>query len=358
MRLLIQPGDGVTALVKAISRARKRVEIVIFRMDMREVEMALGAAVGRGVPVSALIAHTNRAGEEGLRKLEMRLLGAGVTVARTADDLVRYHGKMMLIDRRELYLLGFNFTHQDVSRCRSFGIVTRNRDLVREAGRLFDADVKRVPYEAGSDNFVVSPVNARNRLAAFLQGARKQLLIYDPEVSDPALMRILEARFHAGVDVRIIGKYAAKATEIPVQKLPIRLHTRTIIRDGKAAFLGSQSLRELELDMRREVGAIVREAKVVAQMRQTFESDWAAPEAEDIAPQPVAKVARKIAKAVARELAPVAPVVEEVVQQVAGGVVAGIDLQVVEDAVKQAVKEAVQEVVQEAVEVSAAGEGK
>jgi cardiolipin synthase len=55
--------------------------------------------------VHALIAFTNRGGEEKLRGLEMCFLASGITVARTADDLVRYHGKMMILDRQELYLL-------------------------------------------------------------------------------------------------------------------------------------------------------------------------------------------------------------------------------------------------------------
>src|SRR5215468_4890854 len=206
MKLLIQPEDGVSPIVKAISHAKERVEIVIFRFDEGVVERALAAAVSRGVAVHALIAHTNRAGEESLRKLEMRLLAHGITVARTADDLVRYHGKMMLIDRRDLYLLAFNLTRQDIDRSRSFGIITRSRDLVREAQRLFEADVKRHPYESQSDKLIVSPVNARHRLSAYLKGAKKRLLIYDPEVSDPTMIRILEERVKAGVDVRIIGK--------------------------------------------------------------------------------------------------------------------------------------------------------
>ena len=41
----------------------------------------------------------------------MRFLEKGITVARTADDLIRYHGKMMLVDGKELYLLTYNFTH-------------------------------------------------------------------------------------------------------------------------------------------------------------------------------------------------------------------------------------------------------
>ena len=50
---------------------------------------------------------------------------------------------------------------------------------------------------------------------------------------------------------------------------------RAIIRDGSDAFLGSQSLRSLELDGRREVGLIVTDPAVVKPMRDTFEADWA-----------------------------------------------------------------------------------
>src|SRR5437016_11637407 len=100
MKLIIQPGDGTAPLVKAIKKAKKSVELVIFRFDQAEIEKALIDAVERGVFVHALIAFTNRGGEETLRKLEMRFLAKGITVARTAADLVRYHGKMRSEERR------------------------------------------------------------------------------------------------------------------------------------------------------------------------------------------------------------------------------------------------------------------
>ena len=138
MRLLIQPEDGIAPLVLAIKRAKKSVDIVIFRFDRAEIEAGLKAAVGRGVAVSALIAYANHGGEKSLRKLEMRLLDAGVNVSRTADDFVRYHDKLMIIDRRTLYVLSFNFTHLDVDHSRGFGIVTRKTKIVQEALKLFE----------------------------------------------------------------------------------------------------------------------------------------------------------------------------------------------------------------------------
>ncbi len=63
---------------------------------------------------------------------------------------------------------------------------------------------------------------------------------------------------------------------------------RAIIRDGSAAFIGSQSLRKLELDGRREVGVIVTDSRMAGTMRAVFEADWAQ--------TPEAKVAEKAGK--------------------------------------------------------------
>src|SRR4029450_1958656 len=111
-------------------------DIVIFRFDRSEVETALAEAVERGVAVRALIAHTNKGGEKTLRKLEVRLLEAGATVARTADALPRYHGKMLIIDGVAVPVYGFNYTSLDTEHSRSFGIVTRDKGIVQEAMKL------------------------------------------------------------------------------------------------------------------------------------------------------------------------------------------------------------------------------
>jgi len=349
LKLLIQPGDGVGRLVKGISKAKKSVEIVIFRFDLAEIERALVAAVDRGIFVHALIAFTNRGGEEHLRKLEMRLLEKGISVARTAGDLVRYHGKMMLIDRQEFYLLAFNFTHLDIDHSRSFGIVTRNPGLLREAGRLFDADTKRQPYVAGNSKFVVSPVNARTALAAFLKGARKELLVYDPEISDRDMLRILSDRMSAGVNVRVVGKVSK--SRLPVRKLSgRRLHTRTIVRDRQHAFVGSQSLRHLELDSRREIGVIFRNRTIVSALARTFDEDWKAAEPEEerkVRSLPVRKTARRMAKAVSKNL-PVAPMVRKVVKAIHKAGNGDLRQKDVEEAVKTVLKEAVKDSVEDA----------
>lgn len=274
MKLIIQPDEGIVPLVKAVRKAKRRVDILIFRFDRSELEKALEAAVTRGVTVRALIAHTNRGGDKVLRKLELRLLDAGVSVARSDDDLARYHGKMMIVDDT-LHVFGFNYTKLDIEKSRSFGIVTKDKRLVKEASALFEADRTRQPYAPGHDRLVVSPESSRAILSAFIRKARKQLLIYDTKVSDRLMLRLLADRARAGVEIRLLGKAGKGASGIDARKLPeLRLHVRAMIRDGATAFVGSQSLRKLELDGRREVGIIIRDAKVARQMQAIFESDW------------------------------------------------------------------------------------
>ena len=274
MKLIIQPDDGLTPLLQAVRRAKKCIDIVIFRFDRPELEKALEAAVARRVVVRALIAHTNRGGEKSLRKLELKLLQAGVTVARTADDLPRYHGKMMIVDDT-LYVFGFNYTRLDIEKSRSFGIVTRDKRLVKEATALFEADRTRQSYMPGDDRLVVSPESSREVLTTFIKRARKQLLIYDEKVSDNLVQRVLQQRANAGVEIRIIGKVEKIIDGIAVRKLPdLRLHVRAMVRDGESAFVGSQSLRKLELDGRREVGVLVTDARIAKRIQAVFETDW------------------------------------------------------------------------------------
>jgi phosphatidylserine/phosphatidylglycerophosphate/cardiolipin synthase-like enzyme len=347
-KLLIQPQDGIATLLSAIKKAKSTIEIVIFRFDRAEIENALTVAVRRGVSVSALIAYTNRGGEQHLRRLEMRLLAAGASVSRTPAKLVRYHNKMMIVDGRLLFVLSFNFTHLDIDHSRGFGIATRKPKLVAEARKLFEADSQRKTYKAGLDNFVVSPANARKQLAALILRAKKELLIYDPNLADAEMAKALVNRAHAGVKVRIIGGMSRNNEHIEVRTLAgLRLHARTIIRDQREAFVGSQSLRRIELDERRELGVIIRGPKTMRRLVDTFNADWSAKELSDN-PEATARDLKRAVKSAAAELTYLNPIVRQAVKDVVaktGG--EDFDPEDVQASIQAAVKEAVRERVQE-----------
>jgi len=274
MKLLVQPDDGSMPLVRAVRHARRQVQLVIFRFGMGDLEKALAGAVERGVAVHALIANTNRGGEKHLRKLEQRLLEAGVTVARTGDELTRYHGKLLIADDA-LFVMGFNYTRLDIERSRSFAIVSRDARLLKAASELFASDATRQPFTPSDDRLVVSPENARDVLAGFISAAKRSLCIYDMNLSDPRMLKLLQERLKAGVDIRVIGKVKQPPAGLGLRKLvKMRLHARAIVRDGSRAFVGSQSLKRMELDERREVGVIVTDPRVARRLQAVFEVDW------------------------------------------------------------------------------------
>ncbi|HEV8385375.1 MAG TPA: phospholipase D-like domain-containing protein [Candidatus Acidoferrales bacterium] len=380
MKLIIEPEEGVAPILSAIKSAKKSVELAVFRFDHKEIEAALKATVGKGVRVTALIAHANRGGEKNLRKLELRFLDSGIIVARSSDDLVRYHDKFILIDRRILYVLSFNFTHMDIDHSRAFGIITHNVKWVHEAVRLFRADCTRTAFVPSVETFVVSPANSRKSLGAFLRRAKKQLLIYDPKITDKEMLRIMQERAKAGVEVRVIGKVPGRARLNAAKLAGCRLHTRTIIRDRHQAFVGSQSLREAELDSRRELGLIIRDPSIVKKLTETFEADWAAGAKKEEHPQEQKEIhvevsvpidekreekreeaeaekakaeAEKAVETLEKELHPLATTVKKAVRKAVAK--AGEEVlrdKEVKDTVKKVVKKAVKEAVQEAVEAS------
>jgi len=348
LKLLIQPDNGIKPLLEALKKAKKRIRILIFRFDRVEIEKALVAALGRGVDVQALIAYTNQGEEKNLRRLEMRLLAQGITVTRTADDLVRYHGKMLIIDDKALFLLGFNFTHMDIDLSRSFGVAISKPSVVKEAVRLFECDAKRRPYTKAKDELVVSPVNARRRLTEFITATKKRLLIYEMKISDRDFLKLLNKKISDGVEVRVLTRASAKSASIPLRRLPNRLHLRAILRDGDSAFVGSQSLRKLELEARREIGVIFRDKKIVNQMEDVFEKDWKLSEPmvdQDQVSSAISVPAKKVAKEVAKQIG-IKPLVEQVVDKVMDG---KEDSQFEPEEVAQTVREAFQDEVEGAV---------
>src|SRR5947208_12935306 len=89
MKLIVQPDTGLAPTLRAIKKAKRSLDVLIFRLDRKDIIEALTSAVRRGIDVRVLTANTNKGGEKRLRELELQLLDGGVTLSRSADDLVR-----------------------------------------------------------------------------------------------------------------------------------------------------------------------------------------------------------------------------------------------------------------------------
>ena len=135
VKLIVQPDAGVVPVVQAIRTAKTAIDVCIFRSTALRSSVRLTAAVQRGVRVRRADRQYQPRRRTRLRKLEQRLLAAGVTVTRTADDLLRYHGKYMVADDM-LHVFGFNFTKLDIDRAAASPISTRDRRSAAEAAQV------------------------------------------------------------------------------------------------------------------------------------------------------------------------------------------------------------------------------
>ena len=246
----------------------------------------------------------------------MRLLGAGVTVARTDDDLVRYHGKLMIIDRRVLYLLAFNFTYLDMERSRSFGIVTTNKKHVRAGGQAVRSGHEASALYARQRDLHGEPAERPQTTHTFIKGAKKELLIYDPEISDPAMVRLLEARVESGSDCQ----YHRQAGREKQRAAGAARRFRCVCTRVRSSATEPGHLSEARVFARSnwipgaksELFSAIRKSS--AGWLKTFKEDWesggeSADPADDRRKKSAkresasaAKVAKKVAKAVVNEM--------------------------------------------------------
>ena len=69
--------------------------------------------------------------------------------------------------------------------------------------------------------------------------------------------------------------YDEVVTNFHVKKLArFKLHAKCVVVDGTFFFVGSQNLRKVSMDRRREVGIIVEDPAMARRIERVFDEDW------------------------------------------------------------------------------------
>jgi hypothetical protein len=118
--------------------------------------------------------------------------------------LARYHDKLLIIDRRLLFVLSFNFTHLDIDHSRGFGVVTKKGKLVQEALNYS----KRTTIEHPTRPALTPSWSSRSTPASNSSRSstrpRKSCSSTIPRLPTRRCCALRE-RAKQGVDVRVIG---------------------------------------------------------------------------------------------------------------------------------------------------------
>lgn len=279
--LIIQPGDSFFPIVDAIDSATQNIKMTIFRMDDPIVRDAMSYAVARGVKVQALVAPSAKGWNKRNKKLIDDLAKLGIEVRMTKarkEKIKRYHYKMMTIDDLQSLVLTFNPTQKNLHYARDFGLLIRDQGITTELNRLFEADWHGNVFKPKDLPLVISPYNSRKKLLALLESAERSIRILDAKVEDQQVMGLLLRKAASGCDVRLISRdtfYDQVVPNFSVKKLArYKLHAKCVIVDGERFFVGSQNLRAVSLDRRREVGIIVEDDAMSRRIERVFDEDW------------------------------------------------------------------------------------
>ena len=281
LALIIQPGDSFFPIVDAIDSARQTIKMTIFRMDDPVVRDALSHAVTRRVSVQALVAPASKGWTKRNKKLvdDLSKIGVDVRTPKAAGEKIkRYHYKVLMVDNSQSLILTFNPTQKNLHYARDFGVLVRDQKITVELNRLFDADWKGQSFKPEPTPLVISPHNSRKKLIHLLSSARRTIRILDAKLEDHQVMGLLMRKAAGGCDVKIISRKTAfdrVVSNFNVRALVrYKLHAKCIVIDSSTFFVGSQNLREVSFDARREVGIIIEDEAMARKIERIFDDDW------------------------------------------------------------------------------------
>jgi cardiolipin synthase len=273
--LIVGPDDGTGAILNAMSTARRSVLLEMYMLTAPAALMALLSAHDAGCQVRVLLEPAPYGDATANQFAFSTLAAAGIDVRwfNVRGGLV--HAKLLLIDGVTAYILTLNLTAAGLAGNREYAVADANPADVGWATAIWNADA--IGADAGlvppDTRLVVSPINARARLGAAIDGARTSITIEIEEISDDDFVtRLVRARAR-GITVTVVtpaenmsaGTILALArmasAGITVRELasPV-VHAKAMVIDGRRFYVGSVNFTRASLDDNREFGMLSDDA--------------------------------------------------------------------------------------------------
>jgi cardiolipin synthase len=292
-RLVVQPDDGAESILELIAAAKKTLRTTQFTLDDPRFVDAIMAANKRGVKAQVMLNPHKSSGERANDETFNRLKRARVAVEWTNPRFPVTHQKSLLIDDRLGLIATFNLSEKYFGETRDHGLVTDNPIHLATMVKAFEADWNRAEFNPDpSSDLIWSPDNSRRRVAEFIDEARHQLDIQHPKFVDAPIVDRISAARARGVHVRLLcgGKHGLspwdvadtfsslrmlERCEVKVRRQKhLKLHAKLVLADGKRALLGSMNIDRSAFDVRRELGVVIDDEKIVERLGELFEHDW------------------------------------------------------------------------------------
>ena len=306
--VFIEPQAGRAPILQAIDSARSEIRLGICNLSDPQIGAALAAAVARGVDVRVIVDRADYDAKPPERAELATLIGQGVSVHLSNAVFPQSFEKEMVIDRSRVLIMTMCLVPETFQDTRDYGLILADPRTIREVTSVFDTDWAFSAPPGGSTpaynptpplrapDLIWGPTNATARLSQLIQSAHRSIDATTELLSDPYLEGQLIAAAHRGVRVRLIlpvvprgaPSNAAQIAFLAGQGIAVRvttaqapppgalpyMHAKSMIVDGRAAYLGSIDLDTTEATRDRELGITFRLRSLIAPLAARFQADW------------------------------------------------------------------------------------
>jgi phosphatidylserine/phosphatidylglycerophosphate/cardiolipin synthase-like enzyme len=280
--LLIGPTGLEKKILALIAAETTSIDVLIYEIDTRSIVDALVAAKRRGVAVRLVIERKENDAAKATFK------SAGVDYRDSPGEFTFSHSKVMIFGAQaKALVMSGNLNDYSMRSERNYAVIDADRQDLADLRAIFERDWNGGgAVDVSCTKLVVSPLNSKQRLLAFIAGAQKTLDLGVMYMTDPDAVAAVKARAAAGVAVRVlladpawIAGNAQTAADLGAAKIPVKymkaleLHAKLVVADG-AVFIGSENLSTNSLTNNREVGVLSNDPSVVAGAKAQLEDDW------------------------------------------------------------------------------------
>jgi cardiolipin synthase A/B len=291
--IIILPDDSAQPILAAIAQATKSIRIKMFVFSDSELLRAVIAAHRRGVDVRVMLNPQRRDGEKENDESRKMLAEAGIKVIDSNPAFDLTHEKSMVIDEALAFVQSLNWQTKNLLHTRDYAILTSQKHEVNEIVECFEADWKRLPFDAGDHSHLIWCIgNGRRRLGQLIDDAKYSLWLQNERYQDPTIIEHLVRANRRGVKIHIMARppHTLKKDKliegvsglrilqdigVKIHKLThLKLHGKLIFADECRAIIGSINLAPGSFDSRRELAIQVQDEHVAKRIHKILRHDW------------------------------------------------------------------------------------
>jgi cardiolipin synthase len=291
--LIVLPDDTAQPILDALTSAKKSLRIRMFLFTDPGLIDAVLAAKRRGVDVRVMLNPARRGGESENDETKSKLADAGIEVMDSNPAFELTHQKSMVIDGEIGFVESFNWETRDLTVTRDYAVITTQKTEVAEMNECFEADWARKAFNPGDHSQLIwCPNNGRERIANFIDSAKKSLWLQNERYQDTVIIERLVRAVERGVRLHILARppHTLKKDKLvegvgglrimhdvgaKVHTLKgLKLHAKMILADDQRAVVGSINLSPGSFDGRRELAIETDAHHVVNRLNKAAQTDW------------------------------------------------------------------------------------